>query len=296
MFLVAEEVRDSRSFELRESTPGDAEYTESNSINDEGNEAGTQAREGNIADIFQRLKEKHDLTKKKKTKGKKDEEDCEHHDDQTQTLPDNLVPDSATFVDSAALASLATSTPTATGTSVDSASLATSTTTVNNPDKEQLVPDSGTSVDSAVSASLATSTTTQAVNNSDTEQLVPDSSISVVTAAPASIVTFTPTVNDGLNGGTPLPAQSLVANDQDGPGLAESVAMDVDEGNDTSKSSITADTDASKAPAWLTSSGMLDYLCGISEEKAWQDLIASFLKFEMENTTTGVSTYIHIRH
>jgi hypothetical protein len=272
---VAEEVRDNRSFESRENTPGDAEDTESNSISDEGNEAEKKngkfadfaykgTREGNIrvAEIFQRLREKLDL-KKKREKG--EEKDREHIPNQTPTSSDNLVPDSATSVDSAALASLATSTP-----------------TVN--DSEQVgTLDSATSFDSAAHALLATLTTT--VNNP---------SIDV----------------DSLNGAASLPVQTLVANDMDNQ--AESIAMDVDEenGNDpdhqlkakidtmdveeencTSKSSISTEIDGSKAPAWLTA--RLDYLRGISEEKAWQDLIASFLKFEMENTTTGVRTYLH---
>ena len=49
------------------------------------------------------------------------------------------------------------------------------------------------------------------------------------------------------------------------------------------------------APAWLTANGMLDYLCGILDEKAWQDLISSFLKFEADNTIMGVSTHVLVQ-
>ena len=45
-------------------------------------------------------------------------------------------------------------------------------------------------------------------------------------------------------------------------------------------------------PAWLIKTGMLDYLHGILQEKAWQDLVETLIKFEMVNTTTGVSTDI----
>lgn len=48
--------------------------------------------------------------------------------------------------------------------------------------------------------------------------------------------------------------------------------------------------DKSVLPAWLIKTRMLDYLHGISQEKAWQDLITTLIKFEMVNTMTCVST------
>lgn len=76
--------------------------------------------------------------------------------------------------------------------------------------------------------------------------------------------------------------------------------MDVDSAVDNEKAagdeprlgsrSVIPAYDKSVLPAWLIKSGMLDYLHGISQEKAWQDLVATLIKFEIVNTTTGVST------
>ena len=52
--------------------------------------------------------------------------------------------------------------------------------------------------------------------------------------------------------------------------------------------------DKSVLPAWLIKTAMLDYLHGISQEKAWQDLVTTLMKFEIVNTMTGVSTVLFI--
>jgi hypothetical protein len=243
--LVAEEVRESRSLQSRESTQSrenTSEPTEDSEKNSfDRDREGKEPGQANIADMFQKLGEIYGIqdnlkTTVTKTKGKKKEKD------QELAPIDTLVPDSATSA-SAPIDS-------------DSApiSLATSA-----------------SASASASAPISLATSAQTVNDLATEH------------------------TDTVNGAGPsLPVQSLVANDND---QAKIVPMDVDEENVTIDSSISTNIeDASKAPAWLTASGMLDYLRGISEEKAWQDLISSFLKFEIENTTTGVSNYVCIHY
>ena len=42
-------------------------------------------------------------------------------------------------------------------------------------------------------------------------------------------------------------------------------------------------------PAWLAKTNMPEYLCGITNDKAWQELVSSLYRFESLNTTAGVS-------
>jgi hypothetical protein len=50
---------------------------------------------------------------------------------------------------------------------------------------------------------------------------------------------------------------------------------------------VTVD-DMSKLPTWLTSTNMVSYLRGVSQESLWQELVTTFMRFEMLNPTTGV--------
>ena len=47
-------------------------------------------------------------------------------------------------------------------------------------------------------------------------------------------------------------------------------------------------------PGWLAKMRMPDYLCGITKEKAWQELVSSLFRFESLNTTMGVSPYLKL--
>jgi hypothetical protein len=266
--LVAEEVRESRSLQSRESTQSrenTSEPTEDSEKNSfDRDREGKEPGQANIADMFQKLGEIYGIqdnlkTTVTKTKGKKKEKD------QELAPIDTLVPDSATSA----------SAP------IDSDSAPISLATLASASASASAP-----------ISLATSASASASASAPIDSA----------SAPISLATSAQTVNDlatehtdTVNGAGPsLPVQSLVANDND---QAKIVPMDVDEENVTIDSSISTNIeDASKAPAWLTASGMLDYLRGISEEKAWQDLISSFLKFEIENTTTGVSNYVCIHY
>ena len=120
-------------------------------------------------------------------------------------------------------------------------------------------------------------------------------------AASAPIPPTTPSLNNGSTEQTPNPrpmdvdeangtmspsALTLATDAQDD----ETVPMDVDRASGTKDSSSSVSTDVnnpSKLPAWLTGNRMLGYLRGISVEKAWQQLISSFFKFEMANTITA---------
>lgn len=94
---------------------------------------------------------------------------------------------------------------------------------------------------------------------------------------------------DNANEAKSLSVPTPAADDQDS--RVETDRMDVDKlspATDTPSSGSTNVDDTSKVPAWLSGNGMLDYLCGVSEEKAWQQLVSSFVKFETFNTATGV--------
>ena len=87
-------------------------------------------------------------------------------------------------------------------------------------------------------------------------------------------------VINNFEGTTSLPALTSAGSD---PGTA--VPMSVDQAE------VPVDSiDTCNLPAWLTGNGMLDYLHGVSKESAWQNLVTSLLKFEMENKITGVRT------
>ena len=123
----------------------------------------------------------------------------------------------------------------------------------------------------AKAASVPGPPTTSTLNNGSTEQTPNPHPMDV----------------DEVNGTMSPSALTLPTDAEDD----KTVPMDVDRASGTkdSTSSLSTDVDnPSKLPAWLTSNGMLGYLCGISAEKAWQQLISSFFKFEMANTITGV--------
>jgi len=81
-------------------------------------------------------------------------------------------------------------------------------------------------------------------------------------------------------------------------------SMDVDSDVDGEKAakdesrlrprSVVPAYDKSVLPAWLIKTGMLDYLHRIWQEKAWQDLVNSHIKFEIVNTMTGISADLFI--
>jgi hypothetical protein len=87
-------------------------------------------------------------------------------------------------------------------------------------------------------------------------------------------------VVNNVEGSVSLPASTSPGSD---PGTA--VSMSVDQAEVPVES-----IDTSNLPAWLTGSGMLDYLRGVSKESAWQNLVTSLLRFETENKITGVRT------
>lgn len=70
--------------------------------------------------------------------------------------------------------------------------------------------------------------------------------------------------------------------------------VDSDVNNEKAARSVVPAYDKSVLPAWLIKNRMLDYLHGISQEKAWQDLITTLVRFEIVNTMTGVSTHLFI--
>ncbi|KAF8872319.1 hypothetical protein CPB84DRAFT_1753656 [Gymnopilus junonius] len=98
---------------------------------------------------------------------------------------------------------------------------------------------------------------------------------------------------DGVNGAAALTSVDnhqgksvlLEVNIEDetaSPPAPKTVSMRVDQVGDPINS-----VDTSNLPAWLMSNGRLDYLCGVSKEGGWQNLVVSLLKFEMENKVTG---------
>ena len=116
-------------------------------------------------------------------------------------------------------------------------------------------------------------------------------------AASAPVLFAISTLKDGNTEQTPNPrpmdggeVRNRTATDgQDD----ETTLMDVDGASGTKDSSprpsVSTDIDnPSQLPVWLTRNGMLGYLRGISGKKAWQQLLSSFFKFEIANTTNGV--------
>ena len=87
-------------------------------------------------------------------------------------------------------------------------------------------------------------------------------------------------VSNNVEGTASLPALTSASSD---PGTA--ILMSVGQAE-----VLVESIDMSNLPAWLTGNGMLNYLCSVSKESAWQNLVTSFLKFEMENKITGVRT------
>lgn len=172
--------------------------------------------------------------------------------------------------------------------------------------------------DNAASALIPLATSTSILNDGNTEPTRDPRVMDVVgldqamspalapatpaKAASAPVPPTTPSLNNGSTEQTPNPRPMDVdeANGTTSPSALtlatdaqddETVPMDVDRASGTKDSSSSVSTDVdnpSKLPAWLTGNGMLGYLRGISAEKAWQQLISSFFKFEMANTITGV--------
>lgn len=85
-------------------------------------------------------------------------------------------------------------------------------------------------------------------------------------------------VINNVEGTTSLPGSTSAGSDPE-----TAIPMSVDQAE------VPVDSiDTSNLPGWLTGNGMLDYLRGVSKENAWQNLVTSLLKFEMENKITGV--------
>lgn len=80
-------------------------------------------------------------------------------------------------------------------------------------------------------------------------------------------------VSTSLQIDSDCPGMDVNVNDTGTPGPQPPVSSCVD--------------DVSVPPAWLMNT-MLGYLCGVSEGKAWQELLKTFFKFEVLNTTIGV--------
>ncbi|EDR04504.1 uncharacterized protein LACBIDRAFT_330690 [Laccaria bicolor S238N-H82] len=101
---------------------------------------------------------------------------------------------------------------------------------------------------------------------------------------------------DKVKGTTSPSAPTLATNGQDDE--LKAALMDVDRVSGTNNLTLSISTvvnNPSKLLTWLTSNGMLGYLHGISEVKAWQDLVLLFFKFEMENTITGNLPTTHVQ-
>jgi len=125
----------------------------------------------------------------------------------------------------------------------------------------------------------------------------------ILASALAPLATSTPTTDgivgptpatgsmdvDNVNEGTSLSAPTPAANDQDSQLNTDQMDVDKTSGaTDAPQSGSTNVDDTSKIPTWLSGNGMLEYLRGVSDEKAWQQLVSSFVKFETCNTAAGV--------
>ena len=98
---------------------------------------------------------------------------------------------------------------------------------------------------------------------------------------------MTPAALDNhVNGAVSAPISQLLASSvfaqegQQDSGL--DAPMEVD-GNNEAAGAVIA------PPAWLAKTNMPEYLRGITNDKAWQELVSSLYQFESLNTTTGVS-------
>jgi len=163
-----------------------------------------------------------------------------------------------------------------------------------------------TATDNVASAPASVPAVTQALANSDTEPAaspmdVDNTDGAALPPAPTAIQNYqgniVPMAIDNASGATTTMTSVdghqeqtvLVINNIEG---TSSLPTLTSAGSDpgTAIPMTVNSIDTSNLPAWLTGNSMLDYLHGILKESAWQNLVTSLLKFEMENKITGVCT------
>lgn len=161
--------------------------------------------------------------------------------------------------------------------------------------------------DSQLQATVSASASTPAANDVNSTSGLIDANASSFTPPPAALdlassvapVVNSPSfpVNDASSPNPPAPVVNsapVSVNSHETDMKANSMDVDSDVNDEKAARSVVPAYDKSVLPAWLIKNGMLDYLHGISQEKAWQDLITTLVRFEIVNTMTGVSTHLFI--
>jgi hypothetical protein len=159
-------------------------------------------------------------------------------------------------------------------------------------------PSSPPSVNASLPLVLLTSLTPSAASNTEpiakTHSMDVDNMNSLALSAPALAATDvdsqskTDQLDLDASSGTNCPQLDSTNVDDTSKNGAYQMAIDPPSGMDLPQLDSTNVDDPSKLPSWLSRNSMLDYLRHISEDKAWQQLVSSLVRFETVNTTTGV--------